>query len=111
VTFLVQHSLGLDGMPRRIYEYSSSNDWGTLNMISTVGSFILAAGVLVTAFNVLRSLRNGPIAGPDPWKGNSLEWFTESPPPPNNFDVVPYVRSVEPMQDIRRQVEQETGVT
>jgi cytochrome c oxidase subunit 1 len=111
VTFLVQHSLGLDGMPRRIYEYSSSNDWGTLNLISTIGSFILAAGVLVTAVNVLRSLRNGPIAGPDPWKGNTLEWFTDSPPPANNFDVVPYVRSVEPMQDIRRQVEQQTGVT
>jgi cytochrome c oxidase subunit I len=111
VTFLVQHSLGLDGMPRRIYEYSASNDWGTLNLISSIGSFILAAGVLVTAVNVLRSLRNGPIAGPDPWKGNTLEWFTESPPPANNFDVVPYVRSVEPMQDIRRQVEQETGVT
>ncbi len=109
VTFLVQHSLGLDGMPRRIYEYSSANDWGTLNLISTIGSFILGAGVLVTAFNVLRSLKKGPLAGPDPWKGNTLEWFVESPPPPNNFDVVPYVRSVEPMKDIRRQVEQDTG--
>jgi heme/copper-type cytochrome/quinol oxidase subunit 1 len=109
VTFLVQHSLGLDGMPRRIYEYSSANDWGTLNLISTIGSFILGAGVLVTAFNVLRSLKKGPLAGPDPWKGNTLEWFVDSPPPPNNFDVVPYVRSVEPMKDIRRQVEQDTG--
>ena len=110
VTFLVQHSLGLDGMPRRIYEYSSANDWGTLNLISTIGSFILAAGVLVTVINVLRSVKKGPLAGPDPWKGNTLEWFGESPPPPNNFDVVPYVRSVEPMKDIRRQIEQDTGV-
>jgi cytochrome c oxidase subunit 1 len=109
VTFLVQHSLGLDGMPRRIYEYSSANNWGTLNLISTIGSFILASGVLVTVVNVLRSLKNGAPAGPDPWKGNTLEWFTESPPPANNFDVVPYVRSVEPMKDIRRQVEQDTG--
>jgi cytochrome c oxidase subunit I len=110
-TFLVQHSLGLDGMPRRIYEYSSVNDWGTLNLISTIGSFILGAGVVVTAINVIRSLKRGPIAGPDPWKGNTLEWFTTSPPPPNNFDLVPYVRSVEPMKDIRRQVERDTGTS
>jgi heme/copper-type cytochrome/quinol oxidase subunit 1 len=109
VTFLVQHSLGLDGMPRRIYEYSSANDWGTLNLISTIGSFILGLGVLVTVVNVLRSLKKAPLAGPDPWKGNTLEWFVESPPPANNFDVVPYVRSVEPMKDIRRQIEQDTG--
>ena len=51
----------------------------------------------------------GAIAGPDPWKGNTLEWFTTSPPPVNNFDVVPRVRSVEPMKDIRRQVERQTG--
>jgi heme/copper-type cytochrome/quinol oxidase subunit 1 len=97
-------------MPRRIYEYSSANDWGTLNLISTIGSFILGAGVLVTVINVLRSIKKGPLAGPDPWKGNTLEWFVESPPPPNNFDAVPYVRSVEPMKDIRRQIEQDTGV-
>jgi len=105
VTFLVQHSLGLSGMPRRIYEYASGNDWGTYNMISTVGSFLLAAGVILTAYNAVRSLRKGPLAGPDPWKANTLEWFTSSPPPPHNFDVVPRVRSVEPMKDIRRQVE------
>jgi cytochrome c oxidase subunit I len=108
-TFLVQHSLGLDGMVRRIYEYGDVGDWGTLNLISTIGSFILGLGVLVTVVNIVRSLANGPIAGPDPWKGNTLEWFTTSPPPPNNFDVVPYVRSVEPMKDIRREVERRTG--
>ena len=54
--------------------------------------------------NVLRSLKNGKRAGNDPWKGNTLEWFTQSPPPANNFDVIPRVRSVEPMKDIRREV-------
>ena len=58
----------------------------------------------------MRSVKNGAIAGPDPWKANTLEWFTPSPPPENNFDAIPRVRSVEPMKDIRRQVEQETGV-
>ena len=52
-----------------------------------------------------------PLAGPDPWKGNTLEWFTTSPPPVNNFDVIPRVRSVEPMKDIRRQVERQMAPT
>jgi cytochrome c oxidase subunit I len=101
VTFLVQHSLGLEGMPRRIYRYQSSNAWGVENFVSTVGAFILAAGVLVTLINVLRSVKHGKKAGNDPWGGNTLEWFVQSPPPVNNFDVVPRVRSAE---DIRREV-------
>ncbi|MFN8132665.1 MAG: cytochrome c oxidase subunit I [Solirubrobacteraceae bacterium] len=105
VAFLVQHSLGLSGMPRRIYEYAASNDWGTYNMISTVGSFILALGIGLTVWNVIRSLAKGPKAPPDPWHGNTLEWFTTSPPPPHNFDTIPRVRSVEPMKDFRRQIE------
>jgi cytochrome c oxidase subunit I len=109
LTFLVQHSAGLSGMPRRIYEYSDSS-WTAYNLISTVGSFVLATGILLTVINVVRSLKVGRIAGPDPWKANTLEWFTTSPPPENNFDVIPRVRSVEPMKDIRRQVEQQTGV-
>ena len=109
LTFLIQHSAGLDGMPRRIYEYSN-DDWTIMNLISTIGAFVLALSVLLTIINVVRSLKKGPIAGPDPWKANTLEWFTPSPPPENNFDVVPRVRSVEPMKDIRRQIERQTGV-
>jgi cytochrome c oxidase subunit 1 len=108
LTFLVQHSLGLEGMPRRIYKYSAGQGWEIYNQISTVGSFVLALGVLVTVINVARSLKRGTIAGPDPWKGNTLEWFTTSPPPENNFDAIPRVRSVEPMKDIRREVERAT---
>ena len=109
VTFLIQHSLGLDGMPRRVYEYQDVGHLQLYNQISTVGSFILALGILVTVVNAVRSLKKGVIAGPDPWKGNTLEWFTQSPPPVNNFDVVPRVRSVEPMKDVRRQVERQTA--
>jgi cytochrome c oxidase subunit 1 len=109
VTFLIQHSLGLDGMPRRIYEYNDVGHLELYNLISTIGSFILGLGVLVTVLNVLRSLKHGVKAGPDPWKANTLEWFTTSPPPVNNFDVIPRVRSVEPMKDIRRQVERQAG--
>jgi cytochrome c oxidase subunit I len=105
LTFMIQHVMGLDGMPRRVYEYSPVGHLQLYNVISTVGAFTIAAGVLVTIINVLRSLKNGAIAGPDPWKANTLEWFTSSPPPVNNFDVVPLVRSAEPMKDIRREVE------
>ena len=78
------------------------------NVISTVGSFVLAAGVAVTIVNVVRSLKTGVVAGPDPWKGNTLEWFVSSPPPANNFDVIPQVRSAEPMKDIRREIQRRT---
>jgi cytochrome c oxidase subunit I len=103
-TFLVQHSMGLSGMPRRIYDYDETLGVDVYNLISTIGAFILGIGVLVTVVNVLWSIKNGRKAGNDPWQGNTLEWFTSSPPPPNNFDVVPRVRSVEPMKDIRREV-------
>jgi cytochrome c oxidase subunit 1 len=101
--------MGLEGMPRRIYEYPDIRDLAILNLISTIGAFTLALGVLCTIINVARSLKKGPVAGPDPWKGNTLEWFTPSPPPANNFDTVPRVRSVEPMKDIRRQVLAQSG--
>ena len=104
MTFLIQHSMGLEGMPRRIYDYDESLGVGTYNLISTIGAFILGVGVLVTVVNALISIKGGRRAGNDPWQGNTLEWFTSSPPPPNNFDVVPRVRSVEPMKDIRREV-------
>ena len=107
-TFLIQHVLGLDGMPRRIYEYNNVGNLALYNQISTVGSFILGAGVVVTILNVVRSLKYGAVAGPDPWKANTLEWFTSSPPAVNNFDVIPRVRSAEPMKDIRREVERRT---
>jgi cytochrome c oxidase subunit I len=109
VTFLLQHVIGLEGMPRRVYEYDDVGNLHLYNLISTVGSFILGAGVLVTIINVTRSLKHGVRAGPDPWRGNTLEWFTTSPPPENNFDTIPLVRSAEPMKDIRREVERRTS--
>jgi cytochrome c oxidase subunit 1 len=108
LTFLIQHVMGLDGLPRRVYEYDNVGHLGLYNMISTVGSFVMAAGVLATIVNVARSLKVGVIAGPDPWKANTLEWFVSSPPPANNFDVIPQVRSAEPMKDIRREIERRT---
>jgi cytochrome c oxidase subunit 1 len=109
VTFIVQHSLGLSGMPRRIDRYPNGAGWDGWNVVSTIGAFVLAVGLLLTLINAVVSARKGKKAGNDPWLGNTLEWFTTSPPPENNFDVVPRVRSVNPMQDIRREVAASSG--
>lgn len=107
-TFLIQHAMGLEGMPRRIYEYQNVGSLAAENLVSTIGAFILGFGVLLTVINIARSVKVGAIAGPDPWKGNTLEWYTTSPPPVNNFDVIPRVRSAEPMKDFRREIERRT---
>ena len=104
LTFLIQHSLGMSGMPRRIYSYPAQAGWEGMNIVSTVGSYLLGVGIMVSVVNILVSYKRGRRAGNDPWKANTLEWFTQSPPPENNFDVVPRVRSAEPMKDIRREV-------
>ena len=89
LTFFIQHSAGLSGMPRRVYDYSSDLDVTGYNLVSTIGAFILGVGVVITVVNIVISLKKGKRAGNDPWKGNTLEWFTSSPPPANNFDVIP----------------------
>jgi cytochrome c oxidase subunit I len=103
-TFLVMHTLGLEGMPRRIVTYNGGfgeEGWGTVNVIITISSFLLAFSVLLFLINVVWSNRSGEIAGDDPWEGNTLEWATTSPPPPYNFDKVALVRSFMPLRDIR----------
>ncbi len=99
-TFLVMHTLGLDGMPRRIATYARQ-DWAGTNFFITGMSFLLAFSVLLFLINVIYSRRHGVIAGPDPWDGNTLEWATSSPPPPYNFERVPEVRSVMPLRDLK----------
>jgi cytochrome c oxidase subunit I len=99
VTFLVQHQLGLEGMPRRVVTYRASDDFGALNMVSTIGSYVLGLGALVFVWNVIRSLRHGAPAGNDPWDGQTLEWATTSPPPERNFDSLPPIRSERPFFD------------
>ena len=103
VTFFVQHQLGLDGMPRRVVSYPERDGYGGLNLVSTIGSFILAVGVLVFVWNVIRSLRRGPRADGDPWDAQTLEWATSSPPPERNFESLPPIRSERPLWDQKLQ--------
>src|SRR5215471_13741044 len=88
LTFFPQHLLGLLGMPRRVYTYTQGGTWEVYNFMSTVGSFVMAIGVLTFFLNVFRThaLRHGRRAGNDPWRANTLEWYTTSPPPPENFE-------------------------
>jgi cytochrome c oxidase subunit 1/cytochrome c oxidase subunit I+III len=100
-TFFPMHISGLLGMPRRIYTYHSGLGWDPWNLISTVGGYVMAAGLLATVLNTIHTyaMRRGAVAGPDPWGGESLEWATSSPPPPYNFREIPTVRSAEPVWD------------
>ncbi|MFC4133247.1 cytochrome c oxidase subunit I [Hamadaea flava] len=101
-TFLVQHWLGNEGMPRRYADYLPSDGFTTLNTISTIGSFILGFSMLPFLWNVWKSYRFGPVVtAEDPWgHGNSLEWATPTPPPLRNFDRIPRIRSERPAFDL-----------
>jgi cytochrome c oxidase subunit 1 len=97
VTFFGMHIVGLLGMPRRIYTYASGQGWDVLNLISTIGAFIIALSVLVFIINLIVSLRSGAVAGNDPWGGATLEWATSSPPPAYNFEKLPVVHGLNPL--------------
>jgi cytochrome c oxidase subunit 1 len=102
VTFLPMFFLGYDGMPRRVANYTPADGWTTLNVLSTVGAFVIGLSMLVFCLNVLVSWLRAEPAGPDPWGGQTLEWATTSPPPRLNFTAaLPPIRSAEPLLDLR----------
>jgi heme/copper-type cytochrome/quinol oxidase subunit 1 len=91
------------------YKFFNHTGVDAYNLIATIGAFVLAAGIVMTLVNAILSRENGAEAGHDPWGGDSLEWFTLSPPEPHNFDVLPDVRSARPMRDIRDAIAHRTS--
>ncbi|WP_067462425.1 aa3-type cytochrome oxidase subunit I [Actinomadura macra] len=99
-TFFVQHVLGAGGMPRRVADYA--DEFGTLNLVSSLGSFVLGASTFAFLWNIWRTHRRGERVGSDdPWGfGGSLEWATSCPPPRHNFTAMPRIRSMRPAFDL-----------
>ena len=99
MAFFPMHIVALFGMPRRQWTYANGLGWGTMNLVETVGAFILGFGILLTIINFLKSARAGLIAGNDPWKADTLEWASTSPPPPYGSVHIPTVQSRNPLWD------------
>ena len=97
IAFLPMHWTGLAGMPRRIYSYPEGLGWSTVNLVTTIGAFILALGVLLLLINMAKSWKSGALAGPDPWGGPTLEWTMSSPPPSYDFATIPAISSRHPL--------------
>jgi cytochrome c oxidase subunit 1 len=93
VTFFPMHILGMWGMPRRVYTYLDGLGWNGLNLLATIGAYILAVGVLMFVANAVVSWKSGELAGSDPWGADTLEWATTSPPPPYGFVRIPIVHA------------------
>jgi cytochrome c oxidase subunit 1 len=111
LTFFPMHMLGLLGMPRRVYTYDHGGLWEGYNLTSSIGSGIMGLGILLFFVNVIVTRRRGVRAPNDPWLADTLEWYTSSPPPPENFDAsIPYVTSARPLRDIRRRLKEERHV-
>jgi len=97
VAFFPMHFIGLLGMPRRVYTYSPDLGVSTMNLVSTVGAFLIAVAMLVFIWNVIRTRTAGKVAGDNPWHGATLEWAMSSPPPVYNFAQIPTVHSRLPL--------------
>jgi cytochrome c oxidase subunit I+III len=99
VTFFPMHILGLRGMPRRVYTYPASMGWANLNMLASFGVIFMTAAILVFIANFFWHLKNGAIAGNNPWNAATLEWATTSPPPVYNFAELPTVNGRDALWD------------
>ncbi|TWP38218.1 cytochrome c oxidase subunit I [Leekyejoonella antrihumi] len=101
-TFLIQHWLGVKGMPRRYADYLPQDGFQWMNDVSSVGALILGVSMIPFFYNVWKSWRSAPmVTVDDPWGyGNSLEWATSCPPPRHNFDSIPRIRSERPAFDL-----------
>jgi len=93
LSFFPMHFLGLQGLPRRTYTYAANMGWDNLNLVVTIGGFVIAAAVALFLVNVIVSSIKGEKAPADPWDARTLEWSIPSPPPEYNFAEVPQVEA------------------
>jgi cytochrome c oxidase subunit I len=107
ITFFPMHYVGLNGMPRRIYTYAEGFGWEGLNLLSTLGYFIIFVGVVVFIVNFFRSVRSGEEAGNDPWDAPGVEWSISSPPPAYNFARIPRIVGRDHYWIVKRRAEAE----
>jgi cytochrome c oxidase subunit 1 len=106
---LMSFFAGVKGQPVDIYKFFEGNGLDGFNLVASIGAFIIAGGIAIELANAAYSFHRGVATGHDPWGGATLEWFTLSPPPIHNFDVVPDVRSAEPLHDIREAIRDRTA--
>jgi cytochrome c oxidase subunit 1/cytochrome c oxidase subunit I+III len=111
LTFFPMHVVGLLGMPRRTYTYEPGLGWDAWHLLATIGSYLLAVGLLLVLIGVVHAIRWGRAAPDDPWGGDTLEWATSSPPKPYNFPVIPRVFSLHPVWDARTAESTGAGAT
>jgi cytochrome c oxidase subunit I len=112
LAFLPMFGLGFEGMPRRVTTYPHDAGFATLNLVSSIGGFVFGLSILVLIANLFRTLAVRRPAGPDPWKGTTLEWVSASPPPRFNFDgdhPLPPITSYAPLLDKRLRQQEEAA--
>ena len=97
LTFFPMHFLGLHGMPRRTFTYADGLGFNEMNLVATLGSYMIGVATLIFGYNLIVSARRGRRAGPNPWGAPTLEWAIPSPPPEYNFRELPIVRSRMPL--------------
>ena len=113
LTFGPMHILGLQGQPRRMYIWTEARagegffNLAFWNMVASIGSFVLTAGILAFLINVVYTAKKGPKAGADPWDARTLEWLTTNPPKPHNFDRIPVVHHLD--EFFHRKYEEDTS--
>ena len=103
--FFIMHVSGFLGMPRRVFSYAPDAGWTAVNLITSIGAYIFAAGVILGLVNFFYSLRRGAPAGPNPWNADTLEWDTTSPPPVYGVARIPTVASRHPLWDRHEETE------
>jgi cytochrome c oxidase subunit I+III len=98
-TFFLMHITGLRGMPRRIATYPEGIGWDRLNLLSTLGSYMIAAAVLLFVWDFFRHIKHGPPAGHNPWGASTLEWLYPTVTPSHNVHAIPRITSRDPLWD------------